>query len=258
MQRAVCNVVYHMPKINENENDDTPSLEMQPFKPYDDDHNSATTSKESLAIVSGRSSLSNLRFRGTQLMMLIKLYMDSYPRMTSLVAACMTGMLFLTFVFSFRQPVKRNKLYHDYSKIDMDYNFKASQIDHWCLYGGDDSCSCDDFTEPLNRYAKKDWIETHDRNVKLIDPKKQYDVVFYGDEVTEGWNGRWLGRSMIPPSDAAQIRQFFNETFTKTGGGEFEGVALGLMGDVVRRAVSTGSSMYGSLYIFNRISIFLH
>jgi hypothetical protein len=227
-----------MPKINgQNENVDTTALEMQPFNRYDSDK--TTTAKGSPTIgVSDRSSFSHVCFRGTQLIMIIKLYMDTYPRMTAWIAACMIGMLFLTFVLSFRQPVKRNKLYHDYSKIDRDYNFKASQIDHWCLYGGDDACSCDDFTEPLNRYAKKDWIETHDHNVELIDPKQQYDVVFYGDEVTEGWNGRWLGRSMIPPSHATQIRQFFNETFTKSGGGEFDGVALGIMGDVVRRYVT--------------------
>ena len=237
-----------MAKIKDGkENVDTPALEMQPLTSYDSNH-ARTTRGFPTVVAPGTSYFSHERFRGTQFIMIIKLYMDTYPRMASLIAACMIGMLFLALVLSFRQPVKRNKLYHDYSKIDMNYNFKASQIDHWCLYGGDDSCSCDDFTEPLNRYAKKDWIETHDRNVELIDPKKQYDVVFYGDEVTEGWNGRWLGRSMIPPSHATQIRQFFNETFTKMGGGEFDGVALGIMGDVVRRDVTIGIKMYGNLF----------
>jgi hypothetical protein len=67
----------------------------------------------------------------------------------------------------------------------------------------------------------------------LLDRKMQYDVVFYGDEVTEGWNGRWLGRTMVPHTYATQIQQFFNITFTKAGGGDFDGVALGIMGDVV-------------------------
>ncbi len=228
-----------MTRIND-ENDDTETfaVEMQPIN-SNGNHASMSTSPVMGVAVDSESSFSRMRYRGTQLLVLLKLYMDSYPRTTSLVAAGITVTLFLSLVLSFRQPVKRNKLYHDYSKIDMTYTFKASQIDHWCLYGGDDLCSCDDFTEPLSRFEKKDWIETHEQNVELIQRKKQYDVVFYGDEVTEGWNGRWLGRSMIPPIDAAQISQLFNETFTKAGGGEFEGIALGVMGDVVRRDVTT-------------------
>ena len=224
---------------SEDENDDnheTFAAEMQPINP-NIKHASMSVSPIAGVAVRSASSFSSMRYRATQLLVLLKLYMDSYPRMTSLIVAGITVATFLSLVLSFRQPVKRNKLYHDYSKIDMTYTFKASQIDHWCLYGGDDSCSCDDFTEPLSRFEKKDWIETHEQNVELIQRTKQYDVVFYGDEVTEGWNGRWLGRSMIPPTDAAQISQLFNETFTKAGGGEFEGIALGVMGDVVRRDV---------------------
>jgi hypothetical protein len=28
--------------------------------------------------------------------------------------------------------VTRNRVSHDYTAIDYNYNFKASQIDHWC------------------------------------------------------------------------------------------------------------------------------
>lgn len=223
------------------DDDDVLALEMKPIK-------SNIIKKSSSIIPNDTDSkirsyrFSNMRSQGFQLVMIIKLYMETYPRLTSTIAACITVILFLLFLLSFRQPVKRNKLYHDYSKIDMDYNFKASQIDHWCLYGGDEFCTCDDFTEPLHRFEKKDWSETHQRNVELIDQKKKYDVVFYGDEVTEGWNGRWLGRSMIPPTYATQVRHFFNESFTRAGGGDFDGVALGIMGDVVSRDVTNLTS----------------
>jgi hypothetical protein len=226
-----------------NDDNDTLTIEMKPI------NNESTTIRASPNGAEPRSStFSHVRVKGAQLFMIIKLYMDAYPRIASLIAACVTGIMFITFLVSFRQPVKRNKLYHDYSKIDMDYNFKASQIDHWCLYGGDDSCNCDDFTEPMNRFENKDWFETHLRNVELFDRKMGYDVVFYGDEVTEGWNGRWLGRSMVPPTYVTQIQQFFNETFTKRGGGDFDGVALGIMGDVVSHNMTNYMSLLRLLF----------
>jgi hypothetical protein len=221
---------------DDHEDVETKSLEM---KPIISNERSAMMRESPDVVESVRSTFSFIRLRGSQIFVIIKLYMDTYPRTTSLIVACLIGILFFSLLLTFRQPVKRNKLYHDYSKIDMNYNFKASQIDHWCLYGGDDSCNCDDFTEPANRFEKKDWFETHQSNVELLDRKMQYDVVFYGDEVTEGWNGRWLGRSMIPSTYAKQIQQYFNETFTKSGGGNFDGVALGIMGDVVSCYVTT-------------------
>jgi hypothetical protein len=211
---------------NDDDDDDGVLLEMQPIQ-------HRINNKCTNTVCNGSASFLDVRFRITQLIIIIKLYVETYPRITSIVAACVIVALFFFTLISVRQPVKRNKLYHDYSKIDMDYNFKASQIDQWCLYGGDDTCQCDDFTEPLDRYEKKDWMEAHKANVDMIDPTKHYDVIFYGDEVTEGWNGRWLGKSVIPPMDGAKIKEYFNETFTKAGGGDFEGLALGIMGDVV-------------------------
>jgi hypothetical protein len=211
-----------------NDDDDIVALEMEPIRGQSES-STATTINSRTA-----TPIATLRYRASQLMMIVKLYTESYPRVASGVAALLTVILFFLFLLSFRQPVKRNKLYHDYSKIDLHYNFKASQIDHWCLYGGDDACQCDDFTEPLNRFEKKDWIESHNSNIDLINPDIQYDVIFYGDDVTEGWNGRWLGRTMVPPVTGKQINKLFNETFSKAGGGDFEGLALGIMGDVVR------------------------
>jgi hypothetical protein len=181
-----------------------------------------------------RRPVSLIRYRMEQLWMIIKLYIEYHPRIASSIAALCVAVAFYFVLESLvRRPVTRNRLYRDYSAIDMHYNFKASQIDHWCLWGGDDQCKCDDFTEPLSRDEKKDWLKTHRENVDSIDITKEYDVVFYGDEIVEGWNGLWLGKPLLPAVLGTKIHQYFTENFTKDGGGEFEGLALGLFGDVV-------------------------
>ena len=69
-----------------------------------------------------------------QVFLLFRLYMESYPRLTSFGG-------FLAFLFCIyaavvysKPPLKRNQLAHDYKDIDRDYNWKLSQIDHWCLF----------------------------------------------------------------------------------------------------------------------------
>jgi len=195
------------------------SLEMEPM-------NISASSDEPQSSSSGPGRLGSL-------IMLIKLYMQYYPGVTSCIAAAMVAVTVLTLVHSLRKPVTRNQLLHDYSKIDMTYNFKAAKVDHWCLWGGDDDCRCDDFTTPLSREEKKGWVQTHLKNVNRIDDDiKDFDVIFFGDEVAEGWNGESLGMP-ITKSDGLKTKDYFKKTFTKEGGGEFEGLALGVMGDDV-------------------------
>jgi hypothetical protein len=69
-----------------------------------------------------------------QLWMLIKLYIESYPKVATVVAFSLIGCLMFFLATSMQAPVTRNRLSHDYSGIDLNYNFKASQIDHWCLF----------------------------------------------------------------------------------------------------------------------------
>jgi hypothetical protein len=201
---------------------DVTPLEMEPMQ-IDSSTNSS----------SRRQPTFSFGYRLGQLLELIKLHIEYYPRVASCIAAMGVGVLVYFFVLLFRRPVTRNQLYRDYSAIDMDYNFQASRVDHWCLWGGDDQCACDDFTEPLSRSEKKDWLKTHKANVDRIDPTKTYNVVFYGDEVVEGWNGFALGKPLLPVEKGTQVRTYFTETFTKDGGGEFDGLALGVRGDVV-------------------------
>lgn len=74
-------------------------------------------------------------------------------------------------------------------------------------------------------------MAAHEANKARIKPDVRYDVVFLGDETTEGWNGRLLN---LPFSGGKKIQNYWSETFTIEGGGDIEGLALGIAGDSVR------------------------
>jgi hypothetical protein len=65
-----------------------------------------------------------------------------------------------------------------------------------------------------------------------MDLSKQYDVVLYGDEMVESWTGKWLNMPTIS-IDGYKISNYWNSSFTRAAGGDFEGLALGIKGDVV-------------------------
>ena len=69
-----------------------------------------------------------------QILLLARLYIESYPRVTSFFG-------FIIFVFSIyaavvysKPPLKRNQLAHEYKDIDRTYNCKLAQMDHWCIF----------------------------------------------------------------------------------------------------------------------------
>jgi lysophospholipase L1-like esterase len=75
-------------------------------------------------------------------------------------------------------------------------------------------------------------MKTHKMNMGLINEalnmKREIDVVFLGDSITEEWNARLLGRVR---KDLRGIQQVFSRYFTRAGGGTYNGVALGIAGD---------------------------
>jgi hypothetical protein len=168
--------------------------------------------------------------------MLLKLYMEAYPLISTIIFFALLLLVVILFVETTTHTDRRHQLTHDYSRIDAHYNFRAARIDHWCLFGGDDSCQCDDFTEPTSREEMKGWLEAHRENVKRAQAsvKKDLDVVFVGDEVTELWNGRLMNLPISLNPNGQAIKEYFDRTFTKKGGGQFEGLALGIAGDSVR------------------------
>lgn len=103
------------------------------------------------------------------------------------------------------------------------------------IQGDDDACLCEDFTDPVPRMERKGWREAHEANqVLAAAANKEYDVVFLGDDTVEMWNGRALNVPANVNPNGRAINQYFNKTFTKAGGGQIEGLALGIYGDSVR------------------------
>ncbi len=101
-----------------------------------------------------------------------------------------------------------------------------------CDQGGDEGCECNDPLDPISRAETPGWMKTHKMNMGLINEalnaRREIDVVFLGDSITEEWNARLLGRVR---KDLRAIQQVFTRYFTRAGGGTYEGVALGIAGD---------------------------
>ena len=177
----------------------------------------------------------------TQLCRPLRMYMELYPRVLCLAWAIhgLVAILCLcVLVKSMQRPPERNRLHHDYTKLDMHYNWKAAQMDHWCLFGGDDACSCDDFSDPVSREETEEtshWMEAHKANVRQIqvflEQRGNPDVVFIGDDVVEGWNGF---RNHRPTEDGKRIKKLFDKSFEVSDGADADGLALGIAGDSVR------------------------
>lgn len=65
---------------------------------------------------------------------MLRLYIEYFPKLSAMIAIAITGAIIYYLVKEFRKPVTRNRLSRDYTNIDLHYNWKASQIDHWCLW----------------------------------------------------------------------------------------------------------------------------
>uniref|UniRef100_A0A7S2MZY9 SGNH hydrolase-type esterase domain-containing protein n=1 Tax=Helicotheca tamesis TaxID=374047 RepID=A0A7S2MZY9_9STRA len=131
----------------------------------------------------------------------------------------------------------------DEDTLGTKFDLNIGKVDHWCLNGDDDSCSCLDPTEAVSRIERRPWFNAHESNKNLIkeavmseylDAMNDFDndgvdVVFLGDSIIEEWNGRWLGREM---EHLKYVKVVFEQMFQKKNGGKVEGLALGIAGDV--------------------------
>jgi hypothetical protein len=86
---------------------------------------------------------------------------------------------------------------------------------------------------PHNWPISERWNLTFERNKMLASQFSgdRYDVVFFGDSITEHWVGTDLKHESIPWRG---INKVFRDHFTKQGGGKVDGLALGIGGDRVR------------------------
>jgi len=105
-------------------------------------------------------------------------------------------------------------------------------IKHWCLNGEDNSCDCTNPLDAQPRYEKKGFRRAHELNVENAKQvERELDVVFLGDSITENWRGTSYGE--VNDKKVPNIK-VYNKLFTKEGGGEFDGLTLGISGDKVR------------------------
>jgi len=92
----------------------------------------------------------------------------------------------------------------------------------------------------MPREQKKGWVQAHKQNKLLINNQyNNVDVVLLGDQITEEWNGRWYGK---PEQEMQKVKTWFDEKFSTTGGGDVNGVALGIAGDSVSRRLCNGKT----------------
>ena len=176
-----------------------------------------------------------------------RMYMQHYPKIT-LAVGCVLGFFLFKFLFLrhsgdllFVAP----QVSQHYGDLQSNYELKAAKIDHWCLHGGNNDCSCDDPTDAMSREDADGWLEAHKFNKQIAKQaaaasaaagynrqESFLDVVFYGDGTTQAWTGQLLpGEPII--EGAQQVAKVFNSTFHKDEGGTVDGIALGIGGDSV-------------------------
>mmetsp|Transcript_25031 Transcript_25031/g.35285 ORF Transcript_25031/g.35285 Transcript_25031/m.35285 type:complete len:396 (-) Transcript_25031:477-1664(-) len=117
----------------------------------------------------------------------------------------------------------------DYATIDGIADLTSEFVEPWCFYGKKGRCNCKDPMKADSRISKSHWAKAHHLNKEQAKGKgDSVDVLFLGDSIMEGWNGKSYGHSSPRSRDVPAI---FKKLFTKDGGGQFEGLALGISGD---------------------------
>mmetsp|Transcript_4601 Transcript_4601/g.8742 ORF Transcript_4601/g.8742 Transcript_4601/m.8742 type:complete len:232 (-) Transcript_4601:672-1367(-) len=170
-------------------------------------------------------------------------WVKRYPRAVIMVITLVmaTFLSYAAYVYS-QPPLVRHGATHDYTLIRSDYQFDKVNINHYCLFGDDESCDCESFKEPIPRPAEQGWTEVHEANKARISDERIsddispedyfFDLVFYGDDIVENLNGKASGR---PIPEAKAITTYFNENFTYKGKqSNINSIAMGITGDSVR------------------------
>jgi hypothetical protein len=138
-------------------------------------------------------------------------------------------------------------------RFNMTYGALLDQVAKQQLFCGPErssNCNCDNPVVPKmhdwDERMQTKWDSAFRQNKESVDnngmSSSPYDVIFFGDSITEHWNGKDLGN---PNKDYAGAHEVFNEYFNKENGGKVSGLALGIGGDRVsssqnRRKISPG------------------
>lgn len=179
------------------------------------------------------------------LVVYIKLCVQLYPR-TSLGMSLLVVLIFLIHWSPLSpgahgrdgEDMTRNYLERDYSSLATDYDFQKANVHHWCLFGGNEKCLCEDPTVDQSREEVRGWSNAHQRNIQQINDNSitrhggKLDVVFVGDQTFQMWGeGKLLEKSS---QEGDKIAAYFNQTFrnSNTNGG-VHGISLGIYTDRV-------------------------
>jgi len=130
---------------------------------------------------------------------------------------------------------------------DYDDMWLESIDDDWVWGEGsrfyDDDISYDPFDSTMNGdvFQDDEFAELKEnpggndderrRGLDMVDTTEddyELDVVFVGDSITEQRQGTIMGK---PVESWTGIKEIFDKTFTKSKGGDFNGIALGISGD---------------------------
>jgi len=149
---------------------------------------------------------------------------------------CTTLLCVLIFSGSIKIVQKAHPSFRDFES-----ELNISKTNHKCLVKDDDTCTCTNPLDPLER-LDIDWIAAFNRNkelVKNITEKSRWSlggdsqsaptelsVVFLGDSITEQWNGQRLGKKV---DELDSIKNEFERLFNNKE--EIRGLALGISGD---------------------------
>lgn len=194
----------------------------------------------------------------------LRLWMQLYPRISVGIGVTLFLLVVITWApLATRRPPKmtRNHLERDYTKLATDYDIRKANIHHWCLFGGNDNCYCEDPTQGDSREETRGWSESHVRNKhhiadnSVIKHGGTLDVVFLGSDVFQAWGeGKFLGREF---DEGLKIAAYFNETF-RSDQAELQGLSLGIYTDRVSTsstcelAINDPMNLTSSRCIFSR------
>jgi lysophospholipase L1-like esterase len=128
------------------------------------------------------------------------------------------------------------------------YQPKLNSInkDDWCLQDNSNGsnnrlvgeCTCSNPLLPQGKTSSQSWMTQHYNNIALTQwysavlsssqQQQELDVIFLGNSITEQRQGSNMGKVV---DKYTPIKEDFDITFTKSKGGLFNGIALGLSGD---------------------------
>mmetsp|Transcript_11721 Transcript_11721/g.17668 ORF Transcript_11721/g.17668 Transcript_11721/m.17668 type:complete len:478 (-) Transcript_11721:53-1486(-) len=123
----------------------------------------------------------------------------------------------------------------DFSDVHGSMDLKLGSIHHWCLFGGDSDCTCENPLDPDNNPDHgnfEKWSTLHRDNKdavhEFVSTVSSQDLVFLGSSTVEGWNGTMKGKTR---PRLEKPKKIFEELFTRENGGPIDALALGSYGD---------------------------